>query len=138
IFTIDNRRENVHISFVNSDAPSSTRTIEALIRLIETLCAIIGVWSGTGASNARQLARSVQTLRELAEQVRAIHADRTASTISDLPEARVPAQTTPTRPSATRHRHRERSEAIHLSASRIVIAGNPVTRTIHRAARSPP
>ncbi|HEX7390007.1 MAG TPA: hypothetical protein VF286_07835, partial [Acidiphilium sp.] len=103
---------------MNSDAPSPTRTIEALIRLIETLCAIIGVWSGTGASNARQLARSVQTLRDLAEQVRAIHADRMASATADRPEARVPALITPVRPRAKlrRTRHHERSDVIHLSA----------------------
>ncbi|HEX7391104.1 MAG TPA: hypothetical protein VF286_13415 [Acidiphilium sp.] len=130
---------------MNSDTPSSTptpaRTIEALIRLIEALCAIIGCWSGTGASNARQLARSVQTLRDLAEQVRAIHADRTAAATADRPEAR--------RPGIIRHnwiRHHERvtrmrafaRRVIHLSAGGLLIAGNPATRAVHHVARAPP
>ncbi|HEX7391181.1 MAG TPA: hypothetical protein VF286_13805 [Acidiphilium sp.] len=131
---------------MNSDAPSSTptpaRTIEALIRLIETLCAILGCWSGTGASNARQLARSVQTLRDLADQVRAIHADRMAAAAANPPEtfARIPSKITPLRPCARlrRTRHHERSDLIYLSAGGLLIAGNSATRAIHSTARAPP
>ncbi|HEX7391045.1 MAG TPA: hypothetical protein VF286_13120 [Acidiphilium sp.] len=106
-----------------------------MIRLIETLCAILGGWSGTGASNARQLARSVQTLRDLAEQVRAIHADRAAAATADRPEARsrIPARIIPPRPRAKSSlRGRATAEAVHR------ISGNPATRTVHHVARAPP